>query len=547
MDKNKGVLYVRVSTTKDEQKSSLEIQEQALEVICKSKNIEIIGTYSDKASGTRIRKRKGFISMLYDAGIDFSKRNDKSTDDFIINNNRSPKFNYIICKDIFRFGRNSSEAMQVIKELKNNGIVVYFVNAGFDTSDKDYKMRLELLFTIAENESHNTSQRIKFSKRHLAQQGKYTPSRLPYGYKRVLTTNGNKEIVIDKEQAEVVRFIYDRYSIDGGHIISNILNEKGIPTQLGKKWSNDKIHRIISNEAYYGSPIVQKWTKDDVTDIHFKKAKEVNRIQLFNVIPAIVTKEQFDELQKIKKERTNEKSLLGKKVGKDDIFYEKILCKQCGSRFVKHSGEKKKVMYMCYTRRKYTKTECDCKGIAYNVLVSYINHCEIKQTDYFAEQIVETLVERIDIVKLKIGSVEEEINKKINNLENEISVITRKFITASPEMEIELNKIMEENKVNLAKLIKQKEDMGNKEFDDLLLKIKNKKQLIKQLYGKKAYSFEEKMKMVDCIYVGSTDIEIVLNRIAYQEEFDTFNKLVEGTEFVVPCQTNIHMPYFFER
>ena len=286
MKKKRGVIYARVSTNKFEQESSLEIQEHALAQICESKNIEIINTYSDKASGTRIRKRKGMIALLHDAGIDFQARNDKLTDDFIINEDREPKFDYIICKDVFRFGRNNGEAMEVINALRDRNVYVYFANSAKDTEDENYEFILSLLFNIAQNESHNTSQRIKFSKRHLAEQNKYAPARLPFGYER-----------INEEQAEIVRYIYDRYKVDGGHLISKELNEKGILTQQGHKWTNDKIHRIVSNEAYFGSPVVQKWKKNNIKDIHFQKADKELHVQLHNVIPAIVTKDKFDELQ----------------------------------------------------------------------------------------------------------------------------------------------------------------------------------------------------------------------------------------------------------
>lgn len=549
MNKNKGVLYVRVSTTKDEQKSSLEIQGQALEAICKSKNIEIIDTYSDRASGTRIRKRKGFIAMLYDAGIDFKKRNDKSTDDFIINNERVSKFNYIICKDIFRFGRNSSEAMQVIKELKDNGIIVYFVNAGFDTSDKDYKMRLELLFTIAENESHNTSQRIKFSKRHIAQQGRYTPSRLPYGYKRIINDDGIKEIVIDEEQAKIVRFIYDRYKVDGGYSISNILNEQNIPTQQGKKWSDDKIHRIVSNEAYYGSPIVQKWVKDDVTDVHFKKAEKTNQIQLFNVIPAIITKTQFDDLQKIKKQRTNKHTKLGKRVSKNDVFYEKIYCGKCNNRFIRHCGENDKVMYMCLTRRKFTKKECDCKGIAYNSLISIINQCSLTSEDGASNLVYENLINRIDIAKSKVKIIEDEINNKLNEIEEEINMIVKKFITAPPEMELELNKLLLKSKEEKSKLLTQKESLNVKVFDDLLNNTKEKSRFIEKVYSKSKHTFDDKIKLIERIYVESSTVRIQLKVKNYVNEIKEFNKLVSDTELVFPpfLESDLYQVKVFKR
>lgn len=544
MEKKKGVLYVRVSTTKDEQKSSLEIQETALKSICEQKDIELLDkVYHDKSSGTRIRKRKGFIEMLYDAGINFTIRHDKSTDDFFRDKNRMPKFDYIICKDIFRFGRNSSEAMQVIKELRDNGVTVYFVNSAVDTSADDYKMRLELLFTIAENESHNTSRRVKFSKRSNAKQGKYTPSRLPYGYKRIINSNGEKEIVIDEEQAKIVRFIYERYKEDGGYVISQILNEKGIPTQLGKKWTNDKIQRIIGNEAYYGSPVVQKWVKDDVTDVHFKKAEKSQQIQLFNAIPPIVTKEQFEELKLIRKSRTNSSTNKGQNKSKNDIFFEKVYCRRCGARFVRHTGENQKVTYMCQTRRKYSKSTCNCRGISYNNIVKFIDLIDIETEipsyfDVMYRQLKGVIVKVID----EISEIEKELDNKIHNIKNDISSITRSFINANEEMQIELNKMMAELKEEQTVIMQQKQKTNVKEFTELLNQLEKRKLYIQQVYRNKKHSFEDKLDFVDKMLVDNNEVEIKIKGLVYVDEMLKFNEMTEGTKYKLPIDDRLFKP-----
>lgn len=542
MNKKKGVLYVRVSTTKDEQQQSLEIQEQALSQVCDSKNIEIIDTYSDKASGTRIRKRKGMISLLYDAGIDVIIRNDKSTDDFIINKDRKPKFDYIIVKDIFRFGRNSSEAMEVIKELRKNKVYVSFINSGEDTANNNYEFLLSLLFNIAQNESHNTSQRVKFSKRHLAKQGKYSPARLPYGYMRVINSEGKKEIIIDEEQAKIVRFIYDRYKEDGGHVISRILNEKEVPTQQGGKWSDDKIGRIVSNSAYYGSPIVQKLTKDNVTDVHFHKADKSQHVQLFNVIPAIVTKEQFDELQLIKKQRVNTITAKGKRVSKKDVFFEKVYCKKCGARFVRHCGENQKVTYMCQTRRKYGSRECDCKGIAYNNLMKVVNEIDIeKEIPSFFDMIYRLLKQRFTDVIDEISEIEREFNSKLKEIDDQISNITRSFLSANDEMREELNNLMVELKTEKNLLLSQKENASAREFNDVLEQLENKRIYNQQIYRRNEHTFDERLDFVERILVDTDKVEVKIKGLIYADEMYRFNELAKGTKYEIPIGENIYI------
>ncbi|ETT82247.1 recombinase family protein [Viridibacillus sp. FSL R5-0477] len=533
MKKKKGVIYVRISTDKDEQKSSLEIQEESLKNICESKNIEIIETYADKASGTRIRKRNGFIEMLYDGGIDFKIRNDRSADDFTINKDRKPRFDYIICKDIFRFGRNSNEAMQVIKELKDNGVIVYFINSAVDTSADDYKMRLELLFTIAENESHNTSRRIRFSKRHLAQNGKYSPARLPYGYKRIIDKNGEKQIVIDEEQATIVKLIFNKYYEMGGNKLSNLLNNEGVLTQQGHQWSNDKITRIINNTCYYGSPIVQKWTKADVTDMYFHKADVSHHIQLDNVIPAIITKNEFEVIQSIKKSRTNSNSNKGKYNGKDDIFYEKVFCIQCGSRFVRHMGYKNKTTYMCQKRRKYSVKSCDCKGIAYNNLVNFVNQSQIRINDLRHGGQLMHLNKNIKKAILERKLVIEDIQQKIIQIKNKIEAITDSFIDANSTMRKSLNKKMEQCESEIVGLSNQIEQLNITDIEQIKQNVQQKEIVINKLRKKKEYSFDEKIKLLKKIEVGADFIEVIFISPDYDDEIERFNQLFRGTELEI--------------
>lgn len=530
----KGVIYTRISTKKDEQKLSLEIQEESLTQICNQKNIEIVNTYSDSASGTRIRKRKGFINMLFDGGIDFEKCDDKSTDDFKINKEREPLFDCIICKDVFRFGRNSIEAISVIKELKDNGIIVYFINAGFDTSDKDYKLRLELLFTIAENESHNASQRIKYSKRHQAEKGKYSPSRLSYGYKRGSDKNGEKEIVIDEEQAEIVRFIFEQYPEKGGYVISRLLNEKGIKTQQGQSWSNDKITRIINNPAYYGSPIVQKWTKNDVTDMYFHKADESHHIQQHDANPAIITREQFEKAQQIKKSRINSTSNKGKYNGKKDIFNGKVFCGKCGSRFVRHIGEKEKVTYMCQKRRKYGVKSCNCKGIAYNSLVKFVNQSIVRINEMRNYGQKSKLSENLSIALTQQQNILEETNSKINQLDQMINDIGRSFSAANKKMKEVLNDQINQCEIERLNLINQREKINSFAIEQIKREVEQKELVLINTKKNSYFTFEEKMKILRIIKVSTDFVEVTYGTTQnYNDEIRKFNQLFIGTDLEI--------------
>src|SRR5690606_34248721 len=138
-----------------------------------------------------------FIAMVKDAGLNPVPSG--SSDMFFEDNGLSPIFDTIIVKEASRFSRNQTEALSVLKELKRKGVEVYFIATNTSTTDDDWEFKLGLYFNLSQTESKNLSVRVKLSKRHNAEKGRYAPSIVPYGYKRIYDENGKKKIVIDED------------------------------------------------------------------------------------------------------------------------------------------------------------------------------------------------------------------------------------------------------------------------------------------------------------------------------------------------------------
>ena len=76
------------------------------------------------------------------------------------------------------------------------------------------------------------------------------------------------EMVIIPEQAEVVKEIFAGcLAGKSTHIIAKELNEKGVPTKKGAKWTGGTINGILTNEKYIGDALFQK----TITDASFKR------------------------------------------------------------------------------------------------------------------------------------------------------------------------------------------------------------------------------------------------------------------------------------
>ena len=103
----------------------------------------------------------------------------------------------------------------------------------------------------AQSESENISANVRWGKAQSAKEGN-----VPFHYKNFLGyrkgADGKPEI--DPDEAEIVRFIYDRFlagdSLGG---IAQKLEDLQIPSPSGKpKWQFSTIQSILTNEKYKG-------------------------------------------------------------------------------------------------------------------------------------------------------------------------------------------------------------------------------------------------------------------------------------------------------
>ncbi len=93
--------------------------------------------------------------------------------------------------------------------------------------------------------------KVKRGQLSAVQQGRYGTGPAPYGYRR--GGDGEKPLVVDDREAEVVRIIFREYlnTRSTGKVVS-YLHSKGIFTRKGNKWSRQAIAIILSNRTYRG-------------------------------------------------------------------------------------------------------------------------------------------------------------------------------------------------------------------------------------------------------------------------------------------------------
>ena len=236
--KRKVAIYARVSTEHEAQLSALENQVQYYDGILKQHHDCILyDRYIDEGiTGTSTNRRKNFMRMIEDA--------------------REGRFDLIVTREVSRFARNTVDALQETRKLKKIGVEVYFTEDNIWTfNDEDGELKLTIMATLAQNESKKTSQRVKAGQMISFQNGVIYGTGNILGYDKV-----GKDLIVNEEQAEIVRFIYSEYLNGKGTVsIADELTRREAKTSTGlTNWSAAYISRVLRNPFYSGTIVYRK-------------------------------------------------------------------------------------------------------------------------------------------------------------------------------------------------------------------------------------------------------------------------------------------------
>lgn len=303
--------YCRVSTDKEDQLNSLATQKEFFEEYAKRTGHTLIRIYADEGiTGTRTKSRKEFQHMMRDA--------------------EHGMFEMLCVKDISRLARNTVDLLQSVRTLKSYGIETQFLTANM-TSMGNSEFVLTIFGALAQEESANTSKRVKFSKRLNAEKGR-VPN-IVYGYDK--TKGDYFNLKINETEVAVIRQIYQWYTEEGYGTakIAHMLNEREIKTKRKYQWSANAVSTILSNELYTGKIINGKQEIGDfLTGVRVDKRPEewmvTDRPDL-----RVIEPELYDKAQEILAARSKSFKLDKERQSNKYLFSTLIKCKECGWSF----------------------------------------------------------------------------------------------------------------------------------------------------------------------------------------------------------------------
>lgn len=386
--------FSRVSTEMDSQKTSILNQEEIYSSwIEKNKCILYKSYIDDGISGTKAYKRVEWLKMLEDG--------------------KNKKYDILLCKSYSRFGRNMIETLGAIKELRENGIRIIFIEDSLDSEADSTKFGL--FSWISEQESQNTSKRIKTVFEHFKEVGKIYNCIAPYGYDY---DSNIKNFIVNENEARIVKRVFKLYlQGNGTNKIASILVGEGVPTKKGGTWRGNTIKNMILNEVYLGTLVQNKSQSIDVTIKKINKISKEEWIKHYNNHEAIIDEETFlkaNNIFKTNSEKAHKSrfSIKGIERASNVSLFSNLLKCSCGSSMGIRRKKNRKPYYNCV---EYEKIGVACghqsNFIQEEVLIDYIK----EKLDDMIESKFDSIeiVDRND-VKISLENELQSINKQID-------------------------------------------------------------------------------------------------------------------------------------
>ena len=328
---NNAVIYARYSShTQNEQ--SIETQVLCCQEYALRNNLNIIATYEDRAKSGTNNDRDGFQKMLADSS--------KKT------------FKYVIIYNLSRFSRNNDDGVIDEKELKKNGVSVISATENINGDDNDPVACLmkNIMRGINEYYSKNTAKNIRDGLRTNARKGLSIGGfSLPLGFK----SNSDREILIDKDETEIVRKIFDMFDTGSNYAeIIRYMNLHNIKTKRGNNFNKSSIKRLLMNKKYVGKYI-------------FKGEEMPTKL------PQIINDDLFYRVQE---KINNRKKSPGRARTKTDyILSGKLYCGNCNENMVGQScTSKTKRKYYYYICKNRIAKVCNKERVSKDLIEDFV-------------------------------------------------------------------------------------------------------------------------------------------------------------------------------
>lgn len=531
--KQRCYIYTRVSTAIQVDGYSLDAQRDKLIKYAEYQELDIAHEYSDQGkSGKSVEGRPEFMQMLEDI---------KSEKDQV---------SYVLVFKLSRFGRNAADVLSSLQLMQDYGVNLVCVEDGIDSSKDAGKLMISVLSAVAEIERENIQIQTMEGRKQKAREGKWNGGLPPYGYKLV-----NGLLMIEEEEAEIIRIIFDKYlnTSMGSIAITEYLNSHGYKKKLRQNntldyFTENFISKVLDNAVYCGRITYGKRTMEKVTGTRneYRQVRKDDYIDVKGIHEGIITEEEWAQVQ-IKR-----KSMAAYQPKSHSLEHEHILsgllkCPKCGGPMYGNVNRKKKkdgssykdyFFYRCQRRKVIDGKKCDYKR-------------------QWSEELIDDAVSELICSLVTKPKFEEHLRKKVGDkidtkeLESEIEYLKKQIQSkknAKERLGMEIDRLDETDRLYELKyedmqgrLYKLYEDIDEMEEKVQVLQRRIDNIMRQKISGDQVYEF---LLAFDRLYKELSEVDkkkfmnTFVERIEIYEEKQTSGQVLKKIRFRFPIYFN---------
>ena len=409
-------LYVRVSTEEQALNGdSLRTQREELTKYAMSNGFHVYGIYEDDGFSATNLKRPALQRLLKDV--------------------EQNKINRILITKLDRLSRGVRNYYKILDTLDEHDVFWQTVFEKYDSSTANGRLHINIMLSVAENESAQTSERIRSVFKTKTESKELISGKIPIGLKK-----SNKKLIIDKDKSQIVLDAFQFYKeTTSAYQTFQKLDLKYPELQLNYM----RTYRILTNKLYIG-------------------IKETRYGNIENFCPNIIDKELFENTQKLLKKNARKKSASN---ADGYIFQGLLKCAECGytlgGKFYSKNVESSRYYYIC--KRHHLALKCSCKT----------NFNEKRIEEKLLQEFIPQLKRFISNYEYKEKhSKKIDMSKEIASVENKLSKLKDLYIRDLIRID-DYEKDYKEYVLQLEELTKQQEKIETNIQNDNLETLKS--------------------------------------------------------------------------
>jgi site-specific DNA recombinase len=280
-------IYIRVSTEEQAKEGySISAQREKLKAYCQVQDWSDYKFYVDEGISAKDTNRPQLQQMIQHI--------------------KEGLIHTVLVYRLDRLTRSVVDLYKLLEIFEKHNCTFKSATEVYDTSTAIGRLFITLVAAMAQWERENLGERVRMGQIEKARQGQYS-AKAPFGFDK----GPNDRLVINEDEKTVVLDMIEKvkegYSI---RKLADYMDNSGIPPIRGYQWHITSILTILKNPALYGA---LRWRDEVIEGAH----------------EGIITKEEYEHLQKILHSRQNFKK---RETYSIFIFQMKLICPTCRSR-----------------------------------------------------------------------------------------------------------------------------------------------------------------------------------------------------------------------